>query len=331
MPGLRRTLARRWGIPAAVQPVTVAGPPAEGEAPSELRVMVWNVQFGAGRDHLFFYDGGMAVSVSRAAVDQTLQGIAERIRHHDPHVVMLQEVDRGSRRTAYVDQHAVLARLLPRMPWHASTPYHQVPYVPAPAHEHLGRVNMHLSVFARVPLWGGTRVQLPLLRESRVRRLFNLRRCVMELRAPLGAHTVRLLHTHLSAFSRGDGTVQRQVAALQARTAAAEADGQSWVLAGDFNALPPGDDAGRLGADAAMYGDWSPLSPLFGRARSAVTLAMHREEPERWRTWVPHGAHAPDRAIDHAFASSGRRLTNALVDRAAVGLSDHLPLLFTVA
>ena len=57
MLGFRRRLARRWGIPESREPITVHGPPAPSSPlPERLRVVVWNVQYGAGRDHLFFYD-----------------------------------------------------------------------------------------------------------------------------------------------------------------------------------------------------------------------------------------------------------------------------------
>ena len=70
---------------------------------------------------------------------------------------------------------------------------------------------------------------------------------------PLAGGTVRLLHTHLSAFSRGDGTVPRQVATLRQCAARARRDGHGWLLAGDFNALPPGIDPSGLPADG-LYG-----------------------------------------------------------------------------
>jgi endonuclease/exonuclease/phosphatase family metal-dependent hydrolase len=101
-----------------------------------------------------------------------------------------------------------------------------------------------------------------------------------------------------------------------------------WLLAGDFNALPPGDDPGRLGADAGMYGTPSPLAPLYGTAESAVPLEGHRREPERWRTWVPFRSTVPQRTLDHAFASSGSCFSRTSVDRRALDLSDHLPLVF---
>ncbi len=311
-------------------PIAIHGP-GNGTArdgSDGLRVCVWNVQYGAGHGQLFFYDGGRAVSVSRGTVESTLEGIADALERVDADVVLLQEVDRGSRRTHFVDQHAWLADALD-YPWHASTPYHRVRFVPAPTHEMLGRVDLHLSVFARRPLLPGTRVQLPLLREPWYRRLFNLRRALMVVPMYVDGQVVTLFNTHLSAFSRGDGTVPRQLARIRAELARADQHHTPWLLAGDFNALPPGDDPSRLGKDAGMYGTPSPLGPLYDTAVSAVPIAAHRDEPERWRTWVPYGAPYPQRALDHAFASRGGRFTDVEVDRAAMDLSDHLPLVFT--
>ncbi len=138
-----------------------------------------------------------------------------------------------------------------------------------------------------------------------------------------------LFHTHLSAFSRGDGTVPRQLARVAAELASADLRGEPWLLAGDFNALPPGDDPGRLGADALMYGTPSPLAPLYGTASCAVSARAHHDEPERWRTWVPFRATEPQRALDHAFGSRSSTFSDVVVDRRAMGRSDHLPLVFT--
>lgn len=320
-----------WRLPHPIEAVTVHSPPNALPAPSgPLRVVVWNVQYAAGRDRLFFYDGGDAVSVDRATVMRTLEAIRATLARLDPDVVLLQEVDRGSRRTAFVDQHAWLAEHL-GLPCHGSATLHRVPYVPAPAHEHLGRVDMHLSTFSRYRLLPGTRVALPLLRESWVRQQFNLRRCLTEIPLDrIGGPPLLLLNTHLSAFSRGDGTLQRQVAAVTARLARADLQGSPWLLGGDFNALPPGDDPGRLGPDREQYGYTSPLGPLFARWPSAVTLRDHLDQPATWRTWVPFGSDHAERALDHAFGSVGCRFRDVVVDRSALGVSDHLPLAFTV-
>lgn len=184
-------------------------------AVQKLRVMTWNVQYAASIRQHFFYDGGRAVSAPREDVEFTLRGLVRAIRAADPDVVMLQEVDRGSRRTCGIDQ---LMHMLEDLDFcsHASAPYWRVPYVPHPRHEHLGRIDMHLVTLSKYRLDSAMRIQLPLLQESRVRRLFNLRRAVLDVALPRAAAgaPVRLLNTHLSAFSGGDGALRSGCCAM---------------------------------------------------------------------------------------------------------------------
>ena len=73
----------------------------------KLKVLSWNIQFAASTKHNFFYEGGTAVSVPSADdVHATLDTIAATIQKEDPDIVLLQEVDRGARRTWYIDEHA---------------------------------------------------------------------------------------------------------------------------------------------------------------------------------------------------------------------------------
>jgi endonuclease/exonuclease/phosphatase family metal-dependent hydrolase len=177
------------------------------------------------------------------------------------------------------------------------------------------------------------RYRLAEMREPWVRRQFNLRRAVLELELPQAeGRPVRLLNTHLSAFSMGDGSLPVQVGQVLDRLREAERAGLTAICGGDWNALPPGDDPHRLGADAALYSDdgW-PLAPLFADWTSAVTLEQHRDEPERWRTWLPRDTDAPDRAIDHLFASRDLEVLDSTVLRGDPGASDHLPLLVELA
>jgi endonuclease/exonuclease/phosphatase family metal-dependent hydrolase len=287
-------------------------------------VLVWNVQFCGSRRHRFFYDGGRAVSVPEGDVRGSIAAMSAALRQEVPDLVVLQEVDRDSRRTRRIDQHAAL---LEAGGWasHASTPYHRVRYVPYPNHEHLGRVDMALSVFSRFHIAKARHHPLPLLKEGRVRQWFNLRRAALELHLPVaGGGTLRLFDTHLSAFSRGDGTLAAQIAVLDSLLCDAEREG-AWLLAGDLNALPPGDDPRRL-PDPQEYPEaTSPVARLLERYRSPVAA-----DPcaERWRTYLPFGLDAPDRTLDWVFHGSGVQITGFEVLRAYSALSDHLPVRF---
>jgi endonuclease/exonuclease/phosphatase family metal-dependent hydrolase len=325
---LTRSLAARLlGVPFTPSdaPVLQRGPARRVPSTGPFSVLIWNIQFSGSRDLHFFYDGGRAVRVPEPQVRRTLAGIAAAVLDADADVVLLQEVDRGSDRTARVDLHR---ELLDRLPHPAATtaPYHRVPYVPYPAHAHLGRVDMNLAAYSRFAIRRATRVPLPTLAEPAWRRAFNLRRCAQVLHLPTDdGREISLIHTHLSAFSRGDGTLGRQVAALLGLVDDAEGAGRPWLLAGDLNSLPPGDDPARLPpAEAALYADGpTPIAPLF--ARGAHPDPAQLDDPAGG-TYQPFGAAGPDRTLDYAFAGPGLRPLSYAVLREHGAWSDHLPI-----
>lgn len=317
-----------WYVPGPEERAPVACPE---DAPlvrrgEPLKVLVWNVQYAASREYNFFYDGGPTVSVTEDDVLRTVEGIAAAIRAENPDIVLLQEVDRGSRRTAWIDEHALLREKL-GLSCHTAAPYHKVPYVPSPSHEHLGAVDMNLSVFSRFKIDRATRFQLPLLQEPLYRRIFNLRRAMIDVRLPIeGGGELALFDTHLSAFSRGDGTLERQVAMLRAHAESAEAQGTPWILAGDLNMLPPDDDPTRVSSEVEAYGSPSPVIPLYEQFRTPFP----RGDVDALRTYVPWGSTVPDRTIDYVFHGAQVEASGLRVLRDTYPLSDHLPFVIDV-
>lgn len=291
-----------------------------------LRVLCWNVQYCAGIRQHFFYDGGMAVSTPRAEVLETTADIGAVIAETEPDVVLLQEVDRRSRRTGYVDEFKMLGKILERhgLGCRTSASYWRVPYVPHPKHHHLGRVSMHLATYSRYKIESATRLQLPLLRESRLRKLFNLRRAALDVKL---TENFSVINTHLSAFSGGDGTLGRQVDALLGLVDPKES---SWLLAGDFNCLSPLEDPNLLKEEADLYPkDHTDVQPLYDKCNPAFASSDLLQP-----TYKPYHAELPDRTIDHLFASPDVRYDKVRVVETTKNdrrfLSDHQPLLVDV-
>ena len=314
--------------PIADEPVTCSTEIPMVSRKMPLRILSWNIQYAASRQHHFFYDRGDAVSVTKDEVHQTLEDIAAIIRQFNPDIVLLQEVDRNSRRTRFVDQHTELLQKLD-YPCHSTTPYYRVPYVPFPSLEHLGRMDMHLTVLSRFHIDSVTRFQLPLLKESRLRQLFNLRRALMEIRLPTtDGGELLLYNTHLSAFSWGDGTLARQMEVVDQRLQQVEAQKLPWMLAGDLNSLPPGDKPARLGvAEASKYPeDTTPVQSLISRYGHPIPPQRYASHGPRWHTYQPFGG-VPDRTLDYMFFGSGVQMLSYSVVQEANGPSDHLPLL----
>ncbi len=312
--------------PAAVEPLTGAcegeGKPLASGVP--LTLVSWNVQFSGSRAYQFFYEGGKAVSVPEDVVKATATSIGEVLAGHHPDVVMLQEVDRDSARTHNIDQHAMI-QAGTGLPCGMSTPYWRSPYVPTPSFERVGPVDMHLSLFASGPLLSGSRQALALLKENRVVQAFNLKRALMSAEIPVQGldRPLAIANTHLSAFSYGDGSMADQVRALAAWMAARPAD-QPWILAGDMNLLPVGDDPTRLGEAAGLYADDpNPVAMLTDRFQEAFG---DRALDPNARTWVPFQSDTPERKIDWVFYGGPITVIDAQVDREPYKLSDHLPL-----
>ncbi len=290
------------------------------EPDQPFTVLVWNLQFCAGRSVEFFYDGGPAVHVEPSAQARTLAAVCDVLAEQRPDLALLQEVDRDSARTQRQDQLQPLLRTVDWAGW-ASTPYHEARYVPVPPQRPLGRIGLHLAVLSRFPLRPGVRHDLPRLDEPRWRQALNLKRALLALPVPLrGGGILQAGNTHFSAFSRGDGTLGRQVAAA----AAWMRRDPAFLLGGDLNLLPSGDDPARLTRDRENYTDLgNPLDRLTTEFRDISGDAV--ADPA-WRTYLPFGADQPDRRLDYLFAGRRLEVLDACVLPGCEDISDHLPL-----
>ena len=306
--------------------------PAEHQCRDGGRVLVkgepfslvsWNLQYAASRKHRFFYDGGEAVHVPPADVEETVTGISKALADAGAEINLLQEIDRDSTRTGRLDQLTrYQAAIQPTCT--SAAPYHLAYFVPKPTTNPLGRVHMALGILTTVAHDKATRHQLALMNEPKVVQALNLKRALLTAEVHVDGHTqpLAVAVTHLSAFSFGDGTLERQVAYLREWMAARPPD-QPWIRAGDFNLLPPGDDKNRLTTEADVYADASnPIEALLPGHR---TLFADQLAPEN-RTYLPFGASEPDRKIDYVFIGGPIDVLESRVMREHSALSDHLPV-----
>lgn len=301
-------------------PVVRRRPAGPHDPARPLTVLSWNVQFCGTRRHHYFYDGGPDTAPSPANARDGLAGVRRvlaELRAEGLDLALLQEVDRDSARTGRVDQLAELAK-----DWETwvSTPYYKSVFVPSPAPRPLGRMNLHEAILGRLELGPARRLALPGLEEPPLRRAFNLHRAILATTVPLtDGRRLHVAVTHLSAFSRGDGTMARQVDVLRRWIDGCGDD--PFVLGGDLNLLAPGDDAARLGKDAREYVE-DVLGRLTEVAKRVPTLGEH--------TYLPPGSNAPDRTLDHLFFSRGVTIESHRVVTVPPWLSDHWPLLARV-
>ncbi len=249
-----------------------AGSTAGASAGTSVRVLVYNIH--AGKD--------------AAGVDN-LAGVAQLVRTTGADVVLLQEVDQGTRRSGGVDQPAVLAE---------RTGYH-VAFGSALDYDggHYG-----VAILSRWRIVRDTLIHLPVAPpQQRSGGSYEPRGALrVAITAPSGELTV--LTTHLDAS--GDDRYRRQEAAIIARLVDDERRAGRTVFAGgDFNSTP--ESAVQVGLRAAGLRD----------AWTGCALGDGFTFPDD----------IPVKRIDYLFLTGSVRCAAARVVETRV--SDHRPLL----
>lgn len=311
-----------------------SAPQLQDEQP--LKVLTWNVQYMAGKNHYFFYEGGEDSQPTQAEMHQTLAGVAQIITAEEPDVILLQEVDDGAERTGRVDQLALLRHLLPPVYNNYTTAFYwQAGYVPHPKIQ--GAVGMKLVILSKYQIEGATRYQLPYMPRNWFMRQFNPKRAVLEARFRLtSGRVLRVFNTHLDAFAMGTDTLQQQVTFVQALLERYTQQKLPWVLGGDFNLLPPG-QWGKLSEMAqGYYRPESELRPLYEAYHPAVPPQENLDGPtlKKWFTLLPNSPRfpGPTTTVDHIFVPPYLTIQHSTVrQHDTTHISDHFPLVAQLA
>jgi len=308
-------------------------------APTQLKVMTWNVKFGGGRIDFFFDCFGDRVLMSKAEVVANLEAIAAKIRQVDPDLVFLQEVDINSKRGAFVNQlqwlldHTDLNHGAYGSQWRAD-------FVPS---DGLGAMDDGNAILSRWPLRDATRLALPLRSDQdALTRYFYLRRNILRAHLELAEREIALVATHTDAYG-DDGTKLRHIEAFEAELDALRDDGALVIGGGDLNTLPPGSDKQHdfpdavctdedfIADDYRAEAEW--LAGLYGSYAPAVALEDYQADNAAHFTHTVDGRGFWNRKLDYLFTSGQWQPDSALThqDQARGGmetmpLSDHAPL-----
>lgn len=332
--GLLVWLRKRTLQPADIQsePVTCRQSAPILQPGQSLKVMSYNVQFMAGKNYWFFYDGGPDTRPSSEDMMITLAAVARLIRAENPDVILLQEVNDGAKMTDYEDQLARLLALLPReYACYTSAFYWQADFVPHP--KLMGAVGIKLAIISKYQISSALRHQLPLRPGNWLFQQFYFKRAVLEARLPVAnGESLVILNTHLDAFTGGTDISCHQIAAIQKLLDQLNRAGRPWLLGGDFNLLPPGQYV-HLPAQARDYFQpQTEIKPLYDRYQSVIPDMTDFSRPAQkpWLTFFPNKPDysEPIITLDHLFLADQLQLTTGYVRRHdALTVSDHLPLI----
>ena len=323
-----------------------------------IKVLTWNMRFGVGRFSFFGDSCGEDVIADEKTITQTMEAIAETLTVIDPDIVLLQEVDLGSKRTGYWNQIQYLLDNTP-LNYGVYASVWEVDFIPT---DGIGRVNMGNAILSKYEIGPSERIQLRLRTDQPdYEQYFYLRRNILKSEIPELASSSQkkfyAVNIHATAFATDD-TKEKHVAKYLQILENINSEGHAFVSGGDLNAVPPGanidycmndicegesyhvDGIEPFHKEGSYFDNFSGepdiLAPLYQAYDPAI---------EEGSINLPeHYTHAPstsmigtdiirkyDRKIDYLFTNMEWDAMSGRTHQACWELSDHMPISATVS
>ena len=313
---------------------TLVSPPNK----DTLTVVTWNIRFGIGRANWFGDSCGDLVLFDDETIQNGLELLALKIAEMDADILLLQEVDTDSKRSAYIDQVQWLLD-------HTSMNYGvygsmwEVQFVPS---DGLGRVNTGNAILSKWPLSEAERIQLSLRGDQdALTKAFYVRRNVLKAVVNYPGSPFWAVDIHASAFSNDD-TKQKQFLEFKDVLDEIDSKGELFVAGGDLNELPPVAtknnycDQDRCpdelpesdeGCDFSNETTW--ISPLYNTYTPSVSLVDYLQNENMYFTHAStHNANDEryrwNRKLDYLFTNTAWVVRSERTHQEAQLESDHV-------
>ncbi|MDP7273822.1 MAG: endonuclease/exonuclease/phosphatase family protein [Candidatus Marinimicrobia bacterium] len=314
------------------------------ESADTIKVMTWNVRFGIGRLPFFGDSCGDRSVFTEGEVLSALELIAVEIDAVDPDIILLQEVDRESKRTQYIDQVQWLLNHT-GMNYAAYASMWKAQVIPS---DGIGRIDAGNAVLSKWKIESGERIQLPLRGDQDgLTQLFYLQRNVLKTQIIIpDQDNFYAIVTHSTAFAT-DNTKQKHIDMFLAELDELNSENNVFVAGGDLNSIPPGapvydfcltdacsGDEYHTGADGIPHKEGSYfnnfdnerdlLSPLYDEYNSAIPLSLAITGDH-----LTHSTESSipwDRKLDYIFSNLEVVENSGQTHQSAHMLSDHAPV-----
>lgn len=300
-----------------------------------IKVLTYNVQYLAGKNYVFFHDmpdmSGKDTVVKKEDIIFVAKKIAHVIADEDPDFICLQEVDCGSRRTNYIDQVKLLLNNLPaEYNCYVSDYYWKVRFVPHP--KLMGSLRVKLVLISKYRINRVVRRNLPDLPVNIFLKPFSGKKMILQAFLPLSdGSELAVMCTHLDAFTVGTDIMTKQLNFLRFRLSALDTHNIPWILAGDFNLLPPDQYEKITESHRSYYNPNTELEDFYGEYNVIPSLEdVIKDQSGQYFTFFGNDPvlQKPDRTLDYIVYSKQLRLLRYHVRHFdTMDLSDHFPVI----
>lgn len=206
---------------------------------TEIDLLTWNIGYsGLSKDMDFFYDGGKKVRPEKDIVERNINGVIDYLKTCDTvEYILLQEVDKRSKRSYKINQFDLIAKNFPNY-WSYFGMNYDVFFVPVPVTEPMGSVRSGLQTLSMQKPKSVYRYSFP-GNYAFPKNLFMLDRCFMVNTYELdNGKDFLVINTHNSAYD--DGTLRaRQMQYLKKFLLNEYQKGNYIIVGGDWNQSPP--------------------------------------------------------------------------------------------
>jgi len=206
--------------------------------PNKISMLNWNIGYcGLGKDMDFFYDGGKMVRPSKEQNQTYFDGVKAFLKTQKTDFVLLQEVDRFSKRSYKFDQYLNLRKEIPQVCGAFAYNY-KVNFVPLPFTNPLGKVNSGLASYSNYRPNENIRYQFP-GNFTFPKKLFMLKRCFLFQRFKTqNGKDLIIVNTHNSAYDSGGFLKKKQMNVLKDYLVNEYEKGNYVIVGGDWNQIP---------------------------------------------------------------------------------------------
>ena len=300
--------------------------------PDTLKVMNWNVKFGGGRIDFFFDCHGDRVIMEKEEVENNMTLLAEKIREVNPDILFLQEVDTDAKRSAFMNQVQYLLDNT-ELNFGVYASQWKAKYIPS---DGIGKMNSGNAILSKWELTDAKRIALPLIEEQNfIVRYFYLKRNLLHAKLKYSGGELNLLNTHASAYAK-DKTKKEQLEIIKHYADSLNSKEQSFILAGDFNALPPNtkqtqnfddsvcEDADYEADDYSAETDW--MMPYYETYESAICLGEYSNDNDRHFTHTTDKNGFWNRKTDYIFTNRNFVSGSGTTIQDWMEASDHAPI-----
>lgn len=281
---------------------TLTDVPALASPPTQ-KVIAWNIKYGAKRIPFWFDCWGDRVQMSHSEVQANMADLYKLINELDPDILMLEEIETNSRRSAYFDMvQGILDNT--KLNWGAYFQTWNSRYI---ASEGLGRMDLGNAILSKHKITSAERTrQDDRTDQSALTKAFYIHRVIGRAVIDMAGTDIAAMVIHTEAYDV-DGTKQKQIKQIHEFL---KTETLPWVLGGDFNELPPtavkvekfnDEREEAVCSEDFVQPPYTPevMKPFYDDFTPWITLAQYGKTEAEQKRYFTHTVLGPDQGNEH--------------------------------